>query len=325
MLGGVDVDEHGVAGVEKYFDQRLRDDPAPLRLSIDVRVQAVVRDELVAGDGRVPGDRRLRHRDGRAHRRSAGDGQPARLRRQRLRPRPPDERFNRAVAGVYEPGSTFKLQTASMALDDGVVHIWDGFDAAQPIHIGRFTITDFEGKHRFLYLPEMLAYSSNIGAAHIADAVGPERQRAWLQKHGHVRRASPIELPEAAPPLVSAGEELEGAGDDDRRLRPRHRGDAAACRERHRRGRQWRRAAAADHPRAATRTTPPPEGVRVMQPATSDIMRKLMRLVVTDGFGKSAEVPGYFVGGKTGTAEKIGGGTATSAARASLPSSASSR
>ena len=100
---------------------------------------------------------------------------------------PADDRFNRAVTGMYEPGSTFKLQTASMALDSGIVHIWDQFDAAHPIHIGRFTITDFEGKHRCLYLPEVLAYSSNLGAAHIADTVGGERQRAWLEVDGHVR------------------------------------------------------------------------------------------------------------------------------------------
>ena len=66
VLGGTDVDEHGVAGVEKHFDQRLFDDGSPLRLSLDVRVQAVVRDEP-QGDRLLPGDRRLRHRDGRDH------------------------------------------------------------------------------------------------------------------------------------------------------------------------------------------------------------------------------------------------------------------
>ena len=104
-----------------------------------------------------------------------------------VRTAPTDERFNRAVEGIYEPGSTFKLQTASMALDCGIVHIWDDFDASRNIRIGRFTISDFEGKHRWLYLPEVLAYSSNLGAAHIAQSVGAERQRAWLRKHGHVR------------------------------------------------------------------------------------------------------------------------------------------
>ena len=142
-------------------------DRTPLRLSIDVRVQAVVRDELSkamdefqaigacgivmdVNTGEVLAMVSLPDYD-------AND----------FRTTPADDRFNRAVTGMYEPGSTFKLQTASMALDSGIVHIWDEFDASRPIHIGRFTITDFEGKHRWLYLPEVLAYSSNLGAAHI--------------------------------------------------------------------------------------------------------------------------------------------------------------
>ena len=168
VLGGIDVDEHGVAGVERSFDQRLFADSTPLRLSIDVRVQAVVRDELSkamdefqaigacgivmdVNTGEVLAMVSLPDYDANA-----------------FRTTPADDRFNRAVTGMYEPGSTFKLQTASMALDSGIVHIWDEFDASRPIHIGRFTITDFEGKHRWLYLPEVLAYSSNLGAAHIA-------------------------------------------------------------------------------------------------------------------------------------------------------------
>jgi cell division protein FtsI (penicillin-binding protein 3) len=155
VLGGVDVDEHGVAGVERAFDQRLRTDPAPLRLSLDLRVQAVVREELAAAmeefhaigacgivmdvrTGEVLAMVSLPDYD-------ANEFGSA----------PADARFNRAVTGMFEPGSTFKLQTAAMALDAGLVHIWDEFDASQPIHIGRFTITDFEGKHRWLYLPEV--------------------------------------------------------------------------------------------------------------------------------------------------------------------------
>src|SRR3984957_660476 len=118
-----------------------------------------------------------------------------------VRTAPAEDRFNRAVEGSYEPGSTFKLQTASMALDSGQVHIWDEFDASRPISVGRFTISDFEGKHRFLMLPEVLAYSSNLGAAHIAMIMGGARQRAWLKNIGMFDRV-PIELPEAAAPQV---------------------------------------------------------------------------------------------------------------------------
>src|ERR1700759_5446413 len=213
-----------------------------------------------------------------------------------------DDRFNRAVTGMYEPGSTFKLQTASMALDSGIVHIWDQFDAAHDIHIGRFTISDFEGKHRILYLPEVLAYSSNLGAAHIADRVGGERQSAWLRSMGMFGRVG-IELPEAGMPIIqpaSAWKEivtLTVAFGHGISVSPLHvvRGTAAV--------------ATGILQRPTILALPPgthPEGVPVMQTSTSDTMRKLMRLVVTDGFGKQAEVAGYYPGGKTGTAEKVG-------------------
>jgi len=302
ILGGTDVDEHGVAGVERYFDQRLFADQRPLRLSIDVHVQAVVRDELskaidffqgIGGcgivmdvaTGEVLAMVSLPDYD-------AND----------FRTAPADDRFNRAVTGMYEPGSTFKLQTASMALDSGIVHIWDQFDAAHPIHIGRFTITDFEGKHRILYLPEVLAYSSNLGAAHIADTVGGERQRAWLKSMGMFARVG-IELPEAGLPIIQSASAwkqvvtMTVAFGHGISVSPLHvvRGTAAV--------------ATGVLTRPTILALPPgehPDAAPVMQPSTSETMRKLMRLVVTDGFGKQAEVAGYYPGGKTGTAEKVG-------------------
>jgi cell division protein FtsI (penicillin-binding protein 3) len=302
VIGGTDIDEHGVAGVEKYFDQRLFSDPSPLKLSIDVRVQAVVRDELskaidffqaIGGCGIVM---------------DVNTGEVLAMvslpdyDTSDFRTAPEDDRFNRAVTGMYEPGSTFKLQTASMALDSGIVHLWDEFDASRPIHIGRFTITDFEGKNRWLYVPEVLAYSSNLGAAHIADTVGGERQRAWLKSMGMFARVG-IELPEAGLPIVQSAAAwkevvtLTVAFGHGISVSPLHvvRGTAAV--------------ATGMLVRPTIVAMPPgerPDGVRVMQPATSDTMRKLMRLVVTAGFGKQAEVAGYYPGGKTGTAEKVG-------------------
>lgn len=184
VLGGVGIDQNGIAGAELAFDKRLRQSGEPLRLSIDVRVQNVVREELEAAKdefkaigaagivmdvntGEVLALVSLPDFD-------AND----------LGSADKDDRFDRALTGRYEPGSTFKLQTASMALDSGLVHIWDSFDAAHDIHVGRFTISDFEGKHRFLQLPEVLAYSSNLGAAHIAMVMGGARQRAWLKNMG---------------------------------------------------------------------------------------------------------------------------------------------
>jgi cell division protein FtsI (penicillin-binding protein 3) len=307
VLGGVDVDSHGVAGVERAFENRLETDSEPLRLSIDVRVQGVMRDELEKAKdefqaigacgivmdvhtGEVIAMVSLPDYDANAF----GDT-------------PPDDRFNRAVTGMFEPGSTFKLQTAAMALDFGSAHIWDEFDAAHNIHIGRFTITDYKGKHRFLYLPEVLAYSSNLGAAHIALGVGAERQRLWLGAMGMFRKVG-IELPEAGVPLYPPAANWKEAATmtigfgHGIAVSPLHvvRGTAALANG----GYVLQPTILARGP-----DDPLPPSRRIMNMATSDTIRKLMRLVVTDGYGKPADIAGYFVGGKTGTAEKVGGHT----------------
>lgn len=301
VLGGVDVEERGFAGVERYFDERLRTNTDPLRLSIDLQIQAAVREELttamdtfeaIGGCGIV-----MDVRTGEILAMVSLPDYDA----NQVRTAPAEDRFNRAAEGTYEPGSTFKLQTASMALDSGMVHIWDQFDATHNISIGRFSIADFEGKHRWLYLPEVLAYSSNIGAAHIAQAIGGERQRAWMKSMGMFDRTG-VELPEAARPLVQPAANwkeivtMTVAFGHGISVTPLHvvRGTAAVA------------TGVLERPTILAKDADAPDdGVRVMQPATSDIMRKLMRLVVTDGFGKAAEVAGYYPGGKTGTAEKV--------------------
>ena len=302
VLGGVDVDGHGVAGVEKFFDRRLHDDPQPLRLSLDVRVQEVVHDELskAMDEFRAIGACGI-VMDVRTSEVIAMVSLPD-YDANDVGHATPDQRFNRAVTGMYEPGSTFKLQTASMALDTGRVHIWNGFDAGHPIHIGRFTITDFEGKHRWLYLPEILAYSSNLGAARMADFIGGAEQRVWMQRMGMLSRMG-IELPEAGLPIVPAARHWSevttmtvGFGHGIA-VSPLHvvNGTSAIADG----GVLHRPTLLAHDPDA-----PPRPGIRLMQVSTSDTVRRLMRLVVTSGYGKPAEVPGYYVGGKTGTAEK---------------------
>ena len=300
VIGGVDVDARGVAGVERSFDERLRENREPLRLSIDVRVQSAVRDELSKSmaefqaigacgivmdvrTGEVLAMVSLPDYDAN----KAGTATN-------------DERFNRAVTGMYEPGSTFKLQTAAMALDTGAAQLWSSFDAAHDIKIGRFTIQDFQGKHRVLTFPEVIAYSSNLGAAHMAQQVGAERQRAWLQNMGMFTRVG-IELPEQGQPIVQPAANWKeiatmtvGFGHGIA-VSPLHvvRGTAALA-----------NGGIVLHPTILAQDALPTDGRRVMQQQTSDIVRRLMRLVVTDGYGKPADVPGYFVGGKTGTAEK---------------------
>jgi len=304
VLGGVDVDEHGVAGVEKWFDKRLMADPTtPLRLSIDVRVQAVVAEELAAAI------EEFKALGGAGIMMDANTGEVLAMvslpdyDANDFGHADADARFNHAVSGAYEPGSTFKLQTAAMALDDGVIHIWDQFDTVHPIHIGRYTITDFEPARRNFEVPEIVAYSSNIGASHIAVLVGAQRQRAWLEKLGFFVR-SPIQLPESAPPIVQPAKSWQlatimtvsfGNGIAVTPIQLMSGTDAIVD------GGIYHRPTLLAVPPGAS-----VPGERVMQPETSEIMRKLMRLVVTAGTGTPAKVPGYLVGAKTGTSQKVG-------------------
>jgi cell division protein FtsI (penicillin-binding protein 3) len=339
-LGQVDVDGHGIAGVERHFDERLRTDRAPLRLSLDVRVQVALRDAVqkaiadfngVGGVGVVldantaevlamvslpdfdasdPGGLQRRAEGAPALRAEGGAGAITPLRvavgrtgSAALPRQDQDPHFNRATVGLYEPGSTFKLLTAAMALDSGAANIWSSFDASRPIRYGRFTISDYKGKNRVLSLPEVLAYSSNLGAAHMAQLLGPQRHREFMGRMGMLTRLG-LEVPETARPIAPGPQAWRDintitiAFGHGISVSPLHvvTGVAALAN-----GGILRPPTLVAQPDGATR-----DGVRVISERTSDTMRRLMRLVVTDGSAKGAEVPGYFVGGKTGTAQKTG-------------------
>ena len=304
IIGGVDVDGHGIAGVERFHDERLRTLTSErLRLSLDIRVQLALRDAVQRGitefngiggagvvmdvqTGEVLAMVSLPDYD-------ANDVGAATI----------DQRFNRVTVGVYEPGSTFKLLTAAMALDYGTIQPWGGYDASRPIRVGRFEINDYRGKGRWLALPEILAYSSNLASAHMAAAVGVNRHREFLQRMGMTSRLR-IEIPETAQPLVPGQRtwrELNtmtiGFGHGIS-VTPLHVATAGATIVN---GGILRQPTILWQQPGVER-----EGTRVLSERTSDLMRRFMRLVVTDGSGRSAEVPGYFVGGKTGTAQKTG-------------------
>jgi cell division protein FtsI (penicillin-binding protein 3) len=202
IMGAVDIDDNGIAGVERFFNKRLLVDRKPLRLSLDIRVQSAVREEVAAAKdtfqaigacgivmdvrtGEIIAMVSLPDYDANEFSHATND-----------------ERFNRAVTGLYEPGSTFKLQTTAMGLETGTIHIWDSFSSV-PLKIGRFTIRDMKNDHfaPWLSLPEVMAYSSNPAAAHIALDVGGKRQAEWLRGMGFFAPV-PVELPEAARPLV---------------------------------------------------------------------------------------------------------------------------
>ena len=299
VVGFSDVDSRGLAGVERSFDDVLAGGQRPLALSIDVRIQHILHEEIsramtdftaIGGAGMV-----MDIQTGEVLALvSLPDFDPARPGEATA-----DARFNRATLGTYEMGSTFKLFNTAIGLDSGTTTLAGGFDATHAIKIGRFSIDDYHGKHRWLSIPEIFTYSSNIGSAKLADAFGAEVQKTYLQHLGLLTK-SPIELAEVGEPqypknwkrintmTISYGHGVSVA--------PIQVLPAVAA------------VANGGILRAPTLLKRAPgevdTGKRVLSEQTSAQMRQLMRLVVQVGTGKKANAPGYLVGGKTGTADK---------------------
>ncbi len=299
LLGLTDVDGRGIAGVERSFDESLREGAEPLRLSIDLRVQAILREELVASvnefsalggagvvldveTGETVAMVSLPDFDPNAPETMVGEAG-----------------FNRVTKGVYEMGSTFKLFTAAMALDAGTVTLEGGYDATKPIKIARFTISDYHAKNRWLSVPEIMVYSSNIGAAKMALDVGAKAQRRYLGSLG-LLDAPEIELPEVGRPLVPARwreiNTMTIAYGHGVAVSPLQLATAVGALVNGGIRYQPTLLRTGEHTSIA--------GERVLSAATSRKVRGLMELVVRQGTGKNAQVAGYRIGGKTGTAEK---------------------
>lgn len=312
VLGHVDVDSRGLAGIEKYLDGQGRlyvaslaqpetVTSAPVQLALDLRVQHALHDELGKAMSRFQaigaGGVVLHVHTGEV---------VAMVSLPDYNPNVPESsldktRINRLTAGVYELGSTFKAITFAMALDAGVTSLTSTYDARAPIKVGSFSIDDFHAKRRVLTMPEVFIYSSNIGTAKMALDVGLDGHKAFLAKLGFLKRLH-TELPENAAPLVprnwtrissmtigfghglsvspfhlaAAGVSLVNGGN---LITPTFLLRDAAV--------------------AAT------QAVRVIKPETSRILRDLMMLNVSDGTATKAGVQGYSVGGKTGSAEKV--------------------
>ena len=199
VLGFTDVDGRGIAGLEHYFDAALKSGEEALRLSIDLRIQSVMRQEIKAAMAE------FRAKGGAGVVMNVNTGEVlALVSLPDFDPNVPaaalgESVFNRAAKGIYEMGSTFKLFTTAMALDGGTVTLEDGYDASVPIRVARFTIADFHARNRWLSVPEILLYSSNIGAAKMAVDVGTKAQRDYLDRLGLLHSPA-IELPEVGSP-----------------------------------------------------------------------------------------------------------------------------
>ena len=186
-----------------------------------------------------------------------------------------------------------------MALDYGIVTMRDGYDATKPIKISRFTIRDYHAQRRRLSVPEIFMYSSNIGAAKMAEAVGSEGQREFLSRLGMLRPAS-IELPEVGSPMVPSPwrpiNTMTISFGHGLAVSPLQLASGAAAMVN---GGIFHKPTLIRRDGMET-----PQGKRVISERTSREVRRLMRLVVENGTGRKASAEGYLVGGKTGTADK---------------------
>jgi cell division protein FtsI (penicillin-binding protein 3) len=216
----------------------------------------------------------------------------------------PSALYNRATMGDYELGSTFKPITVAAALEAGVItSMAQRWDASAPLAIGRFRIHDDEPMGRAITVPEILVHSSNIASARIADAMGAARMQAAFRALGFDRTAE-IELRERSHPIFPSewgrARVLTSGFGHGIAITPLHLAVAYSALVN---GGIWR-------PATLLKVDPdhPPAGRRVYSEATSYRMRQLLRMIVLAGTGRNANVPGFRIGGKTGTAEKVASG-----------------
>ncbi len=315
VIGHVNIDNQGIAGIEKWLDGRglaalhmagLANDrlQRPIELALDLRVQHAMRDELIFAAEK--------------YKAKAAAGIVADVRTGEIvsmvslpdyDPNSPKQandplRINRLTTGVFELGSTFKALTVAMALDSGKINLNSMFDARASLRYGKFSISDYKGKNRALNVPEVFIYSSNIGTARMALALGVEHHKWFLKKLGQLDRLR-TELPESAEPIVpKRWGELNtvtiafGHGLSVAPLQAVA-GISALV-----------NGGLLIPPTFMKRTEEEARklGKQVVKPETSDKMRYLMRLNAEKGTAGKADVKGYYVGGKTGTSEKVVGG-----------------
>jgi cell division protein FtsI (penicillin-binding protein 3) len=313
VLGFANLDGIGISGLERYVDGQglaelhgagfslTRDNLIPVTASLDVEVTYALRDELARGIAK------FRAKAGAAAILDVNTGEViAMASLPDYDPNTPADaldpnHINRLSVGVYEMGSTFKAISIAMALDRGKVTLRSKIDARENLRYGHFTIHDFHAQHRVLSVPEVFTYSSNIATARMALMVGVEGHKAFLAKMGQLCRLH-TELPESAEPLVPKNwGELNtmtiafGQGLNVAPLQAMMAVGALV------------NGGILVTPTFLKRSEEESkrDAPRVVKPETSEAMRYLMRLNAEVGTAKIANIKGYFVGGKTGTADKI--------------------
>ena len=303
VVGFTNIDLEGAGGLERQYDKQLLESDAPLQLALDIRIQNILRQSLqraietfrAKGGNGIVMDIRTGEILAMVSMPDFDPQQPTQA--------PEKNRFNANTLGSYELGSVFKIFTFAMALDSGKVTLNDGFDTSSDIRVGRFRITDYKGKKRYLTMPEIFMYSSNLGTIKAMQAAGgKDVLLAFFDKIGFLKKA-PVDYPELSVPL-----------------RPKEWKELNAMNATH----GYSIAVSPLHVITALaamvnggilfkptflKQGAKVEGVRVIAERTSDKVRRLMHLGAKQGTARKADVVGYVVGGKTGSAnKKIKGG-----------------
>ena len=300
-LGYTDFDNKGISGLEKYLDERLTSSTKPVQLSLDLGVQNTIKEELEAGVKQFNADGAA------AILMDVNNGQVLSL--VSLPDFNPNENlksedramFNFATKGVYEAGSVFKVFNTALCLESGKIDITDKFDTTKPIYFGRHKISDPHGSHGWLTPEDILVESSNIGSVQEILRVGKKYQRHFLQEINLDKELSDFELAEKARPLFNS----EKRWNDDMMATISY-GYSVSATPLHIitafsavvNGGIYRQPTLLYEPHER-------EEKRIVSEETSEKMRSLLRAVVVRGTGKRANVEGYEVMGKTGTADKM--------------------
>ncbi|MBL4749147.1 MAG: penicillin-binding protein 2 [Amylibacter sp.] len=299
----------GVAGVEKFFDDRMRD-PAqvdnPLQLSIDLTAQATMR-RVVEGGMKIMNAKGAAailmdvHTGEIISMVSLPDFDPNKRPRPLVKGNQSDSPlFNRAAQGVYELGSTFKLFTVAASLDEGLVTEDTMIDTRGPIKWGKFKIRDFHDYGKQLSVMDVIVKSSNIGTARIAQNMGADTQKKYLDALGLFTPTS-VELAEAKhikpllPPNWSELSTMTVSYGHGIAVTPLHLASAYAT---------LANGGYKVNPTLLKVDGKTAYGPRVLKDATSKTLMRMLRNVVTRGTASFGEVKGYSVGGKTGSADK---------------------
>lgn len=301
IVGYTDIDNHGLAGIERGFDNYLAEGN-PLKLTIDIRLQHALRREIqnamteYRGIGAAGVIMDVTNGEILAGV-SLPDFDP-----QHMGKAKDNEKFSRLTLGAYELGSVFKVFSTAAFFETRDLPMSTTFDATEPLKIGRHTINDYHGKKRVLTLPEVFMYSSNIGTAMMAQSIGTDALKSFYEdlglltpldfeirevarpltpdpwreintltaSYGHGVTTTPLQLVSGVSSIVNGGYLVKPKLILDENDQQK-----------------------------------PDSEIRIVSEKTAHRMRQLLRLVVTEGTASKAAVAGYKVGGKTGTAEKI--------------------